>query len=131
MDRSVEVLIVMAGLSLVTLAAFACYSWQQRRRVRRVEKGVKDYLAVRYGKVPTPLSINCSNDPLWPVLVAFDDPQTGIAHRLQFGCWRWGSTVSLLAATQDNEGPQPKPVPGGTPAIIRSDLGERAPRPRV
>jgi hypothetical protein len=35
---------------------------------------VKNYLCVRYGELPNPLSINCSDDPLWPVLVAFDTP---------------------------------------------------------
>jgi hypothetical protein len=47
------------------------------------------------------LNVNCSDDPLWPVLVSFDDPRTGIRHRLQFACSGQQSTFSLRAETED------------------------------
>jgi hypothetical protein len=97
MERSTAVLIGMATLGLVALAAFAVYRRRQRHRVRRVEGWVKDYLCARYGELPNRLSINCSDDPLWPVLVAFDAPRTGIRHSLQFTCGATHSTFALLA----------------------------------
>jgi len=97
MGKSVELMIGVAGSAAVTLAAFAVYRWRMRQRVRRVEWQVKDFLADRYGGLPDHLSINCSDDPLWPVLVGFDNARTGTQHRLQFACGGRRSTFSLLS----------------------------------
>jgi hypothetical protein len=84
MENIAEVLIGMAALGLSAVAVFVVYRGWQQNRACRIENWVKDYLRVRYGELPDPLSINCSNDPLWPVLVAFDAPSTGIRHSMQF-----------------------------------------------
>ncbi len=97
MERSAEILIGMAALGLAAIAACAIYRWRQRKRVRRIKRWVKDYLSVRYGALPNSLSINCSDDLLWPVFVAFDAPRTGIRHSLQFTCARAHSSFALLS----------------------------------
>lgn len=107
MEKSIEVLIGMAALGLAATAAFAVYRWRQRNRVRRVEKWVKDYLCARYGELPNPLSINCSDDPLWPVLVAFDTPRTGIRHSMQFTCGGRDSTYALLSEKEEERERRP------------------------
>lgn len=91
--------LAIAVLAFVALAVFTLYRWQQRRRVRRVQKWVRAYLLKRFGVVPDPLSINCSDDPLWPVLVAFNAPDTGVHERLRFSCPARDSTFSLETAT--------------------------------
>jgi hypothetical protein len=101
MQNSAEALVGMAVLALVALAAVAVYRWQQRKRVRQVEEGVKEYLVVRYGALPDHLNINCSDDPLWPVLVAFDNPHTGSRHSLQFDFRGPPSTLSLLSEKEE------------------------------
>ena len=101
MEKSTAVLIGMATLSFVALTAFAVYRQRRRNRVGRVERWVKDYLCARYGEVPDRLSINCSDDLLWPVLVAFDAPRTGIRHNLQFTCGATHSTFALLAEREE------------------------------
>jgi hypothetical protein len=101
MEQSTVVLIGMATLSLVTLTVFAFYRRRQRSRVGRVERWVKDYLCARYGEIPDRLSINCSSDLLWPVLVAFDAPRTGIRHNLQFTCGATHSTFALRAEREE------------------------------
>jgi len=105
MDRSVEVLIGTAAGPVAALVAYAIYRWRQRRRVRRVERWVKEYLSGRYGELPIPLHINCSDDRLWPVLVAFDSPHTGARHRLQFACPGAGSFLSLLSDKEESREP--------------------------
>jgi hypothetical protein len=101
MGKSEGALIGMAVMAFVALAAFAVYRWGQRNRVRQIERSVKDYLMVRYGELPSDLNINCSDDPLWPVLVAFDSPRTATRHRLQFDCRGPHSPVSLLSETEE------------------------------
>jgi hypothetical protein len=101
MDKNTEVLIGMAVLALATAAAVAFYRGQQRKHVREVGTWVKDYILARYGEVPQPLHINCSNDSLWPVLVDFDSPRTGIRHRLQFACAGPRSAFSLLSEKEE------------------------------
>jgi hypothetical protein len=86
MDKNAVVLIGVALLVISVLAAFAAYRWRQRGRVRRVKEWVKGYLVARYGAVPDGLNINCSDDPRWPVLVAFDRPAGGTRHSLRFAC---------------------------------------------
>ena len=101
MEHSAQVLVGMAALGLTALAAFAVYRWRQKERIRRVEKWVKDYLCVRYGELPNHLSINCSDDLLWPVFVAFDGPRTGIRHSLQFSGGGTHSTFALLSEKEE------------------------------
>jgi hypothetical protein len=97
MDRSVEVLIGMAAVVMAGPLVYAIYRWLQRRRVNRVEGWVKEYLSNRYGELPAPLHIDCSDDRLWPVLVDFTSPRTGVRHRLQFTCGGTYSTFALLS----------------------------------
>jgi hypothetical protein len=97
MEKSTEVLIGMVMFGLTALAVFAAQRWRQRRRVRRVEGWIKEYLSVRYGELPGHLNINGSDDPLWPVVVAFDSPATGIRQSFQFACVGPQSTLSLLS----------------------------------
>ena len=105
MRAGLEPLIGMAALVVVALAVFAVYRWRQRQRVRRVDGWVRDYLAGRYGKLPNGLNVNCSDDTLWPVLVAFGDPLTGARRRLRFDCAGPRSTFSLLSETEDAVAP--------------------------
>ena len=49
MQNSAEVLIGMAALGLSATAALVVYRWRQKKRIRRVEKWVKEYLSARYG----------------------------------------------------------------------------------
>lgn len=101
MENSAEVVIGIGALVIICLAAFVAYRWRRQRRVRQIEKWVKEYLCVRYGELPDALKINCSNDPLWPVLVAFDAPRTGVRHRLRFACGRAHSAFALVSEQED------------------------------
>jgi hypothetical protein len=101
MERNTLVLLGMAASAVTALAAFALYRLWQRKRARRVEWWVRDYLSARYGRVPENLNVNCSDDRQWPVLVGFDSPKTGARHRLQFSCPGASSTFSLLSETED------------------------------
>jgi hypothetical protein len=96
MDGSVAVLIGVAG-AVAGLVAYAGYRRRQRMRAGRVERWVGEYLSGRYGGVPAPLHVNCSDDRLWPVLVDFSSPRTGARHRLRFDCPGAGSSLSLLS----------------------------------
>jgi hypothetical protein len=134
MDNSVTVLLWVAAGSVAGLVAFALYRWRQRRRVRRVERWVGEYLSARYGELPSPLHVNCSDDRLWPVLVDFSNVATGMRHRMRFDCPGSGDSLSLLAeewkmceaesprvsqpARTDiiSASPLRSPVPGGLPA---------------
>jgi hypothetical protein len=97
MERSTEVLLGVSALVLAALTAFAAYRWQQRKRARRVEAWIREFLLARYGNLPAHLTINCSDDHSWPVLVAFDDPRGGTRHRLQFACAGQPAAYSLLS----------------------------------
>ena len=101
MDRSIEVLIGMAAVVIAGLAVFAIYRWLQRRRVHRVEEWVKKYLSDRYGVLPASLRIDCSDDRLWPVLVAFERPPDRSRHHLQFDCHGAATSYSLLSEKVD------------------------------
>src|SRR5579885_1321177 len=96
MDVSIEVLIGMAAVVIVGLVLFAINGWRQRRRVHRVEEWVKKYLSDRYGVLPSCLRIDCSDDRLWPVLVAFERPPDRSCHNLQFDCHGAATSYSLL-----------------------------------
>ena len=101
MDRSVEILIGTAAAVIVGLVACVIYRWLQRRRVHRVEGWVKEYLSDRYGELPASLRIACSDDRLWPVLVDFIGPRTGVRHRLQFTCDGTHSTFTLISDEEE------------------------------
>jgi hypothetical protein len=98
---SVQVLVWAAVLATAALAVIAVYRWRQRKRARQVGDRVEEYLSARYGAVPGDLNVNCSDDPLWPVLVSFHDPRTGNRHRLQFACPGPASTLSFLSEKED------------------------------
>ena len=97
MDGSARALMGTVGLAVTAVVAFAVYRWLKRKRVRRVEAWVKGFLSDRYGEPRNHLHIDCSDDPLWPVLVVFDDQDTGTRHRLQFSCSGPPATFSLLS----------------------------------
>ncbi len=97
---STYVLIVVPVAALVALAAFTFYRWRQRERVRGVEAWVKDYLSARFGAPLGHLKINCTDDPLWPVLVAFVHPVNGSRHSLQFICQGPPAGFYLLTESQ-------------------------------
>ena len=99
MAGSTAVLIAMVAFTAV--AAFAVYRWWQRRRVLRVEQWIKEYLSVHYGALPDHVNINCSDDRLWPVLVAFESSRTGSRHSLRFACGGPESTFSLLSDSEE------------------------------
>lgn len=87
MENSNELLIGMAVLVVITcVAAVVIFKWQKQRRVHQVETWVRKYLYNRYGRLPDHLHINCSDDLLWPVLVNFHAPRTGVLHSLEFAC---------------------------------------------
>jgi hypothetical protein len=51
---------------------------------------------------------------LWPVLVAFDTPGTGIRHSLQFTCTGTISTFALLSEKEEEREKRPLTGRGGT-----------------
>lgn len=101
MDKSVEILSGMAAAVIAGLVAYVIYGWLQRRRVHRIEGWVKEYLSAHYGELPASLRIACSDDRLWPVLVDFIGPRTGIRHRLRFACDGTHSTFALLSDKEE------------------------------
>jgi hypothetical protein len=101
MNPSTQLVIGLAGAAMTALAAFAVDRWQQRACLRRVEAWVGGYLTDRYGTPLGDLTVNCSDDRLWPVLAAFADPRTGVRHRLQFACAGRPSTFALQSETED------------------------------
>jgi len=127
MARNTEALIGMAALALTALAAFAVYRWWMRQRVLPVRAGVGGWLSDRYGGLPKGLSIDCSDDPLWPVLVAFDDPGTGTRHRLRFACNGQPPTVSLVADSEDRSetGSLGRGTPVHAAPVLSSERGMR------
>jgi hypothetical protein len=101
MGRLMEVLIGLAGLAVLTLAAFAAWWWWRGRRTRRIERWVKGYLVTRYGHVPEDLHVNCSDDQFWPLLVSFHCPHDRTLHLLEFGCSGPFSTFALLSERKE------------------------------
>ncbi len=102
MDKSIETLAGMAAAALLAVVAVAVYRQGRHRRARRVEASARAYLFDRYGQLPKNLTINCSDDTLWPVLVAFDHPKSGVRQRLQFGVRERDTSLALLSETADN-----------------------------
>jgi len=99
MANRAEILMIVTGFFLA-LAAFAVYRWRQERRVDRITTWVTEYVLAHYGQVPAPLQINCTDDHLWPVLVAFDCPRSGTRRRLQFSCAGAPSTYALVSVKE-------------------------------
>ena len=54
--------------------------------------------------IGAPWPATCSDDPLWPVLVTFTDPRTGLRQRLQFDYRGAGSPLALLSEKEDQPG---------------------------
>jgi hypothetical protein len=102
MESNIAGLIGIGVLVATSLAAFAIYKWRQQKRVGQVNRWVNDYLSVRYGELPAQLTINCSHDTFWPVLVRFNTPGTGIRHSLQFAC-RGKQSAWFLLSEKDEQ----------------------------
>jgi hypothetical protein len=97
MENYIFGLIGIGALMAASVVAFVIYRWRQEARVSRINIWVNDYLRLRYGELPARLKINCSHDTLWPVLVGFDTPGTGIRNSLQFACKGQQSAWFLLS----------------------------------
>ena len=74
---------------------------RQRERVRNVKTWVKTYVADHYDGTTTNLRIDCSEDPLWPVLASFDNSHSGLRHRLEFTCAGRQSSYALVSEKRD------------------------------
>ena len=94
-----EVLMLVSGLVLA-LAAFVVFRQRQHRRVERIKTWINEYLTARYSEPPLHLHIDCSDDPLWPVLVAFERPRSGTRHSLRFSCAGSQPTYALVSETE-------------------------------
>jgi hypothetical protein len=101
MDIGTESLIGFLGLAAAALVALIAYRWWQRDRVHRIKAWIGNYLSKRYGTPPGRLNINCTDDPLWPVLAGFDDPTTGTRHVLRFACAGSSSTWAVDLKTDE------------------------------
>lgn len=113
----------LIGIVLLALAAFIAYAiYRRHQRIRggRVERWVKKYLVSRDGVLPQHLTINCTADPLWPVLVGFDDIRTGNQHRLQFHCP--GPDVGFSLISEKREKYRLQPGTGGKAGELVPDL---------
>src|SRR5438270_789888 len=101
MDRTEASLLGMMALGAAALVAFIVYRWRRRDRIRHIKTWISDYLSSRFGAPPVRLNINCSDDPLWPVLVGFDHPTTGFRHVLRFACAGSSSTWAVDPKTDE------------------------------
>ena len=95
MEKYWPLMLMLAALAAAALAAFAFYRWRQDRRTRGIKAWVEGVLRDRFGNSLERVTINCSDDATWPVLVGFDDVQTGTRHRLRFCCMGIPSTYRL------------------------------------
>jgi hypothetical protein len=101
MDKATEVLTGVAAAAVAALAAFAVYRWRQRKRFRSVKTWIKTYVAEHYDGTVADLRIDCSDDPLWPVLVSFGHDRSGLRHRLEFTCAGRQSSFALWSEKMD------------------------------
>ena len=83
------------------IVAFVVYRWQQRQRIQEITAWIKEFLARRYGSLPEPLHIICTDDRLWPVLVSYEQPLNLTRHRLQFQCSGRPSDYALLSEQEE------------------------------
>lgn len=88
-----DLAILIAALAAVSVIAFVLYRLKNGERVRAVKERVRDHLRNYYGEVPGELTVNCSDDDRWPILVSFVEPRSHSVKRLQFKCSRSVSTV--------------------------------------
>lgn len=91
----------LVAVVLVAIAAFAGYRWYQAGRTARIKKWVRSFLSDRYGRVPHPLSIQCTDDTRWPILVGFRTDNNQIRHRLQFICPGARHTFALVSEIKE------------------------------
>lgn len=100
-----EVLIGMGAVATTALLGAGLYRWRQRRRAEEVRTWLEHYLRNRFGRLPDHLTIDCSDDRLWPALVRFHDPATGRRHRLQFSCGGQPAEFALLNEIDESASP--------------------------
>lgn len=100
MSNTFEVLMGIGAL-VVAIVSFVVYRSVQRARVIRVKAWIKDFLSGRYGGLPEHLSINCTDDQRWPVLVEFSRPLSATRHRLQFMCSGDSSNYKLASEKEE------------------------------
>lgn len=94
--------VFLIGVALLAIAAFSGYRWYQVQRTERIGTWIRKYLSDRYGQLPDPLSIQCTDDTHWPVLVAFRTANGQTRHRLQFACARATSRFALVSHVQED-----------------------------
>src|SRR5690348_1089229 len=118
MNATVEVLIV-GGFVFAALTAFAMYRWRQRQRIRRIKEWIDEFLVARFSVLPKNLTVNCSDDLFWPIMVDFDDPHSGAPQRLQFVCGKARSTFALRPPAGDTPREPTRSAPSaGHPAAM-------------
>ena len=89
---------LVASLVIAAIGALCVHRWRQRTRVLAVNVKIKEYMRQRFGQLPDNLRINCSDDPLWPILVGFTTPPYDDRHNLQFMC---SGPISKLALSSE------------------------------
>src|SRR4051812_793290 len=102
MEKHWPLMLMVAALAAAALAAFAFHRWRQERRTRGIKAWVEGVLRDRFGTSLERVTINCSEDATWPVLVGFDDVQKGTRHRLRFDCM--GSSSTYRLESEQSEG---------------------------
>ncbi len=93
--------VYVGAAALLVFAAYASYRWRMKERARRVKGWVTEFLVARHGAPLIDLHINCSDDPLWPVLASCRNPRTGARHSLRFSCPGAPSTFALASESED------------------------------
>lgn len=101
MEKLLAMALAVGAMAALALAAFAYYRWRCRQRAQGVEAWVGAYLRDRFGDSLGHVSVNCSDDTYWPVLVGFDDVRTGMRHRLRFHCP--GSPSSMRLESEQSQ----------------------------
>lgn len=98
---------VLTGIAIfmALVAGFGLHRSVQRKRVARVTAWIRDFLFARYGSLPDDLSIHCTDDQLWPVLVEFRRSLPATRHRLQFMCSGVSSTFALVSEKEERRAP--------------------------
>jgi hypothetical protein len=102
LEDSTRLLGLISLLLLCGLLLFAIYSQRKRQRALRITKWIRDYLSQNYGAlVPDSLHINCSDDPLWPVIVRFTELKTGSRLCLQFASPESPKSIQVLSSVDE------------------------------
>ncbi|MFN0055843.1 MAG: hypothetical protein ACKV0T_27175 [Planctomycetales bacterium] len=100
MKNSFDILLCL-GVLIAACVTFGAYRWSQIQRTTRIKGWIRDFLCGRYGMLPEPLVIHCTDDRRWPVLVQFDRPSPATRHRLQFMCGGLPSSLTLIAEIEE------------------------------